>query len=315
MRPHLRPPLLKEIPRIIDLSRSLYPERPEPADLWQQAAGGTTAHPYLIAAEPSSGCLIGYGCARPEPGAWRIHLGVETGRRRQGVGSQLLDRLLHALQEQQATVARVRVREPHPEAGPETLAFLERRGFAPYERMLFLAQDLTRLPEPSDEPVRRAEAAGVTFTTIDQELEQNPAVLQEIYDLYAATTVDIPTAGPVIPPAYEAYVRSLEEPLRLPAGFVLARVNGACVGMSYGAAMAEAPDWLGHRYTGVRREYRGRGIARALKTLVTRFARQQGYARVTTATLEVNRGMRAVNESLGFAVAYSELRLSRDHRP
>ncbi|MFB5085566.1 GNAT family N-acetyltransferase [Symbiobacterium thermophilum] len=70
-------------------------------------------------------------------------------------------------------------------------------------------------------------------------------------------------------------------------------------------------DVLAQHFTGVHPDHRGLGIALALKCLVTRYAQQNGYRRVTTATQETNAAMLAVNRRLGFRVAYSHLRRER----
>jgi GNAT superfamily N-acetyltransferase len=55
--------------------------------------------------------------------------------------------------------------------------------------------------------------------------------------------------------------------------------------------------------TGVQRDYRRRGIARALKMMVTRYATDHGIERVHTDNRADNTGMLAINRELGFAPA------------
>jgi RimJ/RimL family protein N-acetyltransferase len=52
--------------------------------------------------------------------------------------------------------------------------------------------------------------------------------------------------------------------------------------------------------TGVRREWRRRGIALALKVRSLEFAKAQGFRRVVTENETNNRGMIAINDRLGF---------------
>jgi GNAT superfamily N-acetyltransferase len=52
--------------------------------------------------------------------------------------------------------------------------------------------------------------------------------------------------------------------------------------------------------TGVRRAYRRRGLALALKVRSLAFAKEQGYRRVITENESNNRGMLHINEELGF---------------
>ena len=61
-----------------------------------------------------------------------------------------------------------------------------------------------------------------------------------------------------------------------------------------------SPEELRTGLTGVRREYRRRGIALALKVHALAFARSRGYQRVLTENESNNRGILAINERLGF---------------
>lgn len=305
----LRPPMVHEPEAVARLSASLYPERPEPATAWQKAAVGGTDHPHWVVADPADGALMGFGCARPE-GAyppeyrlWRIQLGVAPDRRRQGIGAQLLAQLLDDLRERQALEVRARLRHSSEEA----VAFLQKRGFSPFQRMLHLRQELSGLPTPPEEVL----PAGLAVTTLREELERNPeAALAGVHDLFCAAAADIPSGEINLLPSLESYSGSLmKDNLLLHDCFFLVKEGDRYVGLSYAATMPDQPGTLGHRFTGVRREYRGRRLARALKVLVTRYALAHGYQRVTTATLEVNGGMRAVNAGLGFTVNYIEERL------
>ena len=53
-------------------------------------------------------------------------------------------------------------------------------------------------------------------------------------------------------------------------------------------------------FNGVRREYRGRGIALALKLLAIDFCRRSGAARIRTNNDSENAPMLAINRRLGY---------------
>jgi GNAT superfamily N-acetyltransferase len=56
----------------------------------------------------------------------------------------------------------------------------------------------------------------------------------------------------------------------------------------------------GNELTTVRRSYRRRGIAEALKRTQIAWAAEQGYRQIVTGTDEANVGMRRLNEKLGY---------------
>ncbi len=78
----------------------------------------------------------------------------------------------------------------------------------------------------------------------------------------------------------------------------MARDEDRIIGLS---ALRRRPDGdAGVPVTGVLRPYRRRGIARLLKLMVTRYARDHGFARVHTNNKLANEAMLALNRDLGF---------------
>ena len=57
-----------------------------------------------------------------------------------------------------------------------------------------------------------------------------------------------------------------------------------------------------HDMTGVRRAWRGRGIARALKAAEIAWAKESGYERLETQNEERNEPIRRLNERYGYVV-------------
>jgi len=60
------------------------------------------------------------------------------------------------------------------------------------------------------------------------------------------------------------------------------------------------PDTPFHDLTGVKRAWRGRGIARALKHTQLNWAKEQGYRHLRTAMMERNAAIQRLNEQLGY---------------
>jgi RimJ/RimL family protein N-acetyltransferase len=147
---------------------------------------------------------------------------------------------------------------------------------------------------------RRLEGEGieiVAFPAID-----SPRARDELYRLTVQIWRDMPHEPHVgwQDPSPETFSRSIfERPSVLLDGFFVARDRERLVGLSYLARRPDGNAEVGD--TGVLRDYRRRGIARALKMMVTRYATEQGIERVHTDNRADNTGMLAINRELGFA--------------
>src|SRR5207245_4943489 len=92
----------------------------------------------------------------------------------------------------------------------------------------------------------------------------------------------------------------LKNPHLLPDGYFLAKDGSNFVGMSDVHRIDSEPAVLNQDDTGVIREYRGRGIATALKLRVIDFGKKNGYRIIKTWNDSVNASMLAINNKLGF---------------
>jgi len=98
---------------------------------------------------------------------------------------------------------------------------------------------------------------------------------------------------------FEQYWQRHERGQLLPAGYFVAVDGDWYVGTST-LWLAPEPQVLRTGLTGVRRAYRRRGIAFALKVRSLEFGKAQGYVSVQTENELNNRGMLAINDELGF---------------
>jgi RimJ/RimL family protein N-acetyltransferase len=112
---------------------------------------------------------------------------------------------------------------------------------------------------------------------------------------------DVPAPEPPTPESFERFAAdSLEGPAALPAGCFVALVDGGVVGHTGLAALPTPPHAAENLFTGVRRAWRGRGIATALKQAQIAWARAQGYEWIQTENDELNTSMRGINARLGY---------------
>jgi GNAT superfamily N-acetyltransferase len=85
-----------------------------------------------------------------------------------------------------------------------------------------------------------------------------------------------------------------------PEATFVALVDGEVVGYSKFSLTDAQPTVAFHDLTGVKRAWRGRGIAGALKRTQMRWAKKHGYERLSTNNEERNEPIRRLNERYGY---------------
>jgi mycothiol synthase len=167
------------------------------------------------------------------------------------------------------------------------LAYLERRGYAEVERQKAVALDLASAdPGPPTEP------AGLEI------LPRGDEHVRGMYETALEANADIPGLDAEHVAAFEEW-RDFEvgRPTRDPRLAFVALAGGEVVGFASIDLIGETGY---HGLTGVRRAYRRRGIARALKLHQIAAAKELGLASLLTESEQRNVAMRSLNEALGY---------------
>jgi GNAT superfamily N-acetyltransferase len=204
------------------------------------------------------------------------------------VGNALLEALVEYARGRAANEIWGRVRADDAEA----LTFAERRGFREVGRERDVALELAKNPPVPAEPP--ADISLVSFA-------ERPDLIAAVFEVDAEVTPDVPGHAPHESVSYERWAHeNLEGPGAFPEACFIALAGDEVVGYTalrrYGANSREAEN----RLTAVRREWRRRGIATALKRAQIEAARAAGIERLFTTNDETNVGMRGVNARLGF---------------
>jgi mycothiol synthase len=112
---------------------------------------------------------------------------------------------------------------------------------------------------------------------------------------------DIPVEAELVPASFERwYATTLEGPNALPHACTVALAGDEVVGYAALLAREGQPGTAEHQLTAVRRLWRRRGIAAALKRAQIRWALDSGLDRLVTFNDEVNLPMRDLNARLGY---------------
>jgi mycothiol synthase len=174
------------------------------------------------------------------------------------------------------------------------LAFAPRFGFEEVDRQVEQVKELGSEPEPTPEF-----PAGVEIVTI----ADRPELLREAYDLGVQGYADMATRWPATI-TLDVWMR---EEATSPEGSFVALADGEIVGYSGLMRDADDPARAEDGLTVVRRDWRRRGLAVALKRAELAWAAANGIREVYTWTQRGNDGMRRVNEQLGYAYRHVEL--------
>jgi mycothiol synthase len=234
---------------------------------------------YLLA---EGGGAVGCGFAGPSdsPGRGFVEPRVMPAARRRGIGTTLLRELVGHLGSLGFETASSHV--AGADAG--SLAFARRFGFEEFDRQV----EQVKLVRDEQEP---RVPDGIELVTI----AQRPELLAETYDLAVEGYADMATATSV--------TVSLEDWLAdeatLPDGSFAALHEGEVVGYS-GLCRLPTPATAEDGLTVVRRAWRRRGLAEALKRAELAWASANGIREIVTWTQSGNEAMRSLNERLGY---------------
>jgi GNAT superfamily N-acetyltransferase len=176
-----------------------------------------------------------------------------------------------------------------------SLAWAARRGFEEIERNGGMALALAAVEPPPPEP-----PAGIEIVP----WSVRPELSRGIYDVAVEAYADVPgTEDDEMEPFDEWLAHDMQGSGDRPEATFLALAADEVVGYAELALTAAQPTVAFHDMTGVKRAWRGRGIAGALKRAQIRWAKDQGYERMVTGNEMRNEPIRRLNRSLGYQEA------------
>ncbi len=296
-----------QYPRLAEIANAIYPGYERGPEEWQLDDEHLDRSKYHFqrysAISQDSGEPVGFG--QIQHGQWTFHpkkfwidMWVDPKHQRRGVGTALYERLGNDLHALDAVTVRTQAREDRA----ESTQFLARQGFKEtmraWESHLDPSQvDLSKYEDYS----KRARAAGIDFTTLAEEMMHETDWEKSLYQLVQTCAGDMPMPDQFTPVSFEQWQAfEMKSPNLLPDGYMLAKNGPQLVGLSVLWKQEKKPGNLWQGLTGVRREYRGRGIAMALKARVIDYARRNGYRFIRTFNDSINAPMLGINMKLGF---------------
>jgi GNAT superfamily N-acetyltransferase len=266
-----------------------------------------------IVAVNEHGALVGYGLARRFPwereGLFLIKASVAPDCRRQGIGTALADAAAQFALAQGATAFQTIIRDDDD----ASVAYARRRGYALERHLITSTLDVTRFDDAHfRDAIQALQAGSIRFTTLAD--EPGEATERGLYELDKHASADNPGEDlPDFLPFADWRRLSIGRSDVRPDLVLIAKDGDRVIGMSDMAYTAETRS-IYTGFTGVHRDYRGRGIALALKVLAVAAARRLGAATMRTENDARNLPMLAVNRRLGYVPAPGVFELRRDVR-
>src|SRR5215475_12175588 len=257
---------------------------------WTVAEMRATENPgrLLLLAE-EDGVVVGSGVAdRSDLGGGFVCPRVLPAARRRGVGTAVL----RALADHCASQSHVKVGSGVEDQG--SLAFARRYGFAEVDRQVEQIREVGTEPEP-------LVPAGIEIVSI----ADRPGLWRQAYDRITGTFADMGFTD-TLQVSVEQWERDW---INTPEASFVALAGGEVVGVASLTLDAEHPGKAENGYTAVRREWRGRGVAKALKRTTFAWAANHDIAEIHTWTQRGNDAMRALNERLGYRYGTVSIRV------
>ena len=238
---------------------------------------------------PAGSAVIGAFPMRP--GIPYVLLTVLEGKRRRGVGTALFERVSDWARTRRFDTLETKIVEDDA----ANVAWAERRGFRESSRDGKLVLELADVEAPPvDAP------PGIDIVT----WADRPGVERGIYEVAREAFPDIPGDEDVVMEPFEDWLEHhLRGPGDRPDATFVALGGDEVVGYAKLSITEARPNVASHDMTGVKRAWRGRGVAGALKRAEIAWAKRAGYERLETTNEMRNEPIRRLNERLGYRPA------------
>lgn len=288
-----------DLERWLAVSNAVRPRDPlTPAMMvdWRRQADAMV---WLIATRDGADAAVGHGIIgwHAEPGVCQLELSVLEAQRGRGIGVTLLEQLSIWARARSQSFAVGTVEE----VDTGSLAWAVGHGFAEVGRNSMLRLDLAEAHRPEvDAP------EGIEIGT----WAESPAAIGGMYEVACEAYPDIPGEESSEMAPFEKWRdNDLQGASDRPEATFVAFAGAEVVGYAKLALSEALPDIALHDITAVRRAWRGRGIAGALKRAEIAWAMDNGYTALRTFNEERNAPIRALNERHGYVIEPGEIRV------
>ncbi len=245
---------------------------------------------WLVASkgDEDAGAALAYVGWHSKPGTGTGEAFVLPEFRGSGVGSALYRRLAEWVQERGCITLETTVAEDDA----ASLEWVDRRGFREVGRNSKMVLDLTSIEPPAIDPPE-----GVAIVT----WAERPDLARGLYEVACEAYPDVPGDEATPMDSFEEWLsKDMQGDGDRPDATFVALVDGEVAGYAKLSLFSTETKIAFHDMTGVRRAFRGRGIAAALKRSQIAWAKQAGYEKLQTANEVRNEPIRRLNARHGY---------------
>lgn len=255
-------------------------------DSYKRSALAHADYVAVLDGEPAGSGFVAILPQRPTVGS--ALLTVLPDRRRRGVGTALYRDLSRWCAAHDVET----IEAPVEADDEESLGYAQRRDFIEVERYPKRVLELGDLVPPDIAPPSGVEIVGWA---------EQPEVARGIYAVAVEAYADVPGGEDEVMEPFEDWLaHDMQGSGDRPDATFVALAGDEVVGYAKFFLTAAQPAVAFHDMTGVKRAWRGRGIAGALKRAQIGWAKANGYERLETGNEVRNEPIRRLNASLGY---------------
>ena len=236
---------------------------------------------------------------QPGPGKYFLALQVHPDHQGTGIGKALYNTLWAELEKHNPTCVKSEWREDMARA----MRFLTERGFGEVARYYESRLDIKGFDlSPFAEDYYKPLSHGIVFRTWRELKASDSNADHKMWRACVEISHDVPSDVPFVELPFDRFqALVMTRPNLDPDGYFVAvdETTGEYAGISH-IWRRQADNDLDTGLTGVKRSYRRRGIALALKLRIVRWAKENGFDSIRTENDVTNRPMLSINERLGF---------------
>ena len=231
------------------------------------------------------------------PQKFVIKIYVHPKQQGKGFGTICYDFLIDKLKPLDPLKITTQIYEPHQ----QSIHFFEKRGFKHTVTEKESSLDLTAYnPAEHKDKIVRINKHGFRIITYSDFRKEDKNADYKVWEFEREVSPDMPWPDPIEIPEYDIYSKQvLHHPKFNSDAWFLALYEDRIAGLN-NLWKSEIPKGINNGLTGVRREYRRKGIATALKYNSLTWAKNQGYDWIRTDNADTNESMLSINIRAGF---------------